>query len=324
MDSKSRKSAGMTSVDMVEAGLKGELDVLWCLGEIFYARCPSRITWRVRLKQFVPRSSGRALRRPNVPRTRGSRFIAARQTRYEQSGGRSIETGPSIQSPPRRDSARGGARYKPEWRILRNAAAAHPERAHTFRLSTTHWRRIGNEKLPGWLRSLPDDAKRSRPQAMRFSTADRVCATAVGSQLPSGRAHFKVIGVPESQLRPIRWIRRKLHRPHRNSCSPPQQAKQFNTLPSAPRWMPLPAHWSGRDAIFSADALALGLKAGDRAVAANQLGRYEGTIFPAPIARGNLQVHWPRGNVLLRHGITDPVAGVPEYNAMVTIEPVPN
>ena len=38
--------------------------------------------------------------------------------------------------------------------------------------------------------------------------------------------------------------------------------------------------------------------------------------------RGNLQVHWPEGNVLIRRGITDALGGVPDYNAQVRIEKV--
>ena len=48
-------------------------------------------------------------------------------------------------------------------------------------------------------------------------------------------------------------------------------------------------------------------------------GRYAGRIFRAPIKPGNLEVHWPEGNVLLGRDI-DPESMEPDYNAMVTIE----
>ena len=41
-------------------------------------------------------------------------------------------------------------------------------------------------------------------------------------------------------------------------------------------------------------------------------------MFLAPITRGNLQVHWPEGNVLIPHGIRDQ-SGVPDYNAVVEV-----
>ena len=52
----------------------------------------------------------------------------------------------------------------------------------------------------------------------------------------------------------------------------------------------------------------------------NDLGRYEGRVFLAPIAPGNLQVHWPEGNVIIRRGVVDKLGGVPDYNAVVRIE----
>jgi len=54
----------------------------------------------------------------------------------------------------------------------------------------------------------------------------------------------------------------------------------------------------------------------------NDLGRLEGKVFLAAIARGNLQVHWPEGNVLIRRGVVDSTGGVPDYNAQVRVEPV--
>ncbi len=59
---------------------------------------------------------------------------------------------------------------------------------------------------------------------------------------------------------------------------------------------------------------------GDRVTLVNETGTLAGTVFPAPIAPGNLQVHWPEGNVLLPRGATDPNSGVPDYNALVGIE----
>jgi hypothetical protein len=52
----------------------------------------------------------------------------------------------------------------------------------------------------------------------------------------------------------------------------------------------------------------------------SEAGRYEGRVFLAPIARGNLQVHWPEGNVIIPRGLHDTLGGVPDYNATVIIE----
>ena len=53
---------------------------------------------------------------------------------------------------------------------------------------------------------------------------------------------------------------------------------------------------------------------------APDIGRYHGSVFLAPIARGNLQIHWPEGNVILRRGVVDVMGGVPDYNAEVTLD----
>ena len=46
----------------------------------------------------------------------------------------------------------------------------------------------------------------------------------------------------------------------------------------------------------------------------------EGRVFLAPIARGNVQAHWPESNVLIATGVVDGTGGVPDYNARVRIE----
>ena len=48
--------------------------------------------------------------------------------------------------------------------------------------------------------------------------------------------------------------------------------------------------------------------------------RVEGRVFLAPLAPGNLQIHWPEGNHLIRRGVEDRGGGVPDYNAHVRIE----
>jgi anaerobic selenocysteine-containing dehydrogenase len=68
------------------------------------------------------------------------------------------------------------------------------------------------------------------------------------------------------------------------------------------------------------DAAALHLKGEDRVALVNDLGRLECRVFLAPIARGNLQVHWPEGNVIIRRGVVEALGGVPDYNAMVNVE----
>ncbi len=68
------------------------------------------------------------------------------------------------------------------------------------------------------------------------------------------------------------------------------------------------------------DAAALHLMKGDRIALVNELGRYEGRVFFAAIAPGNLQIHWPEGNVIIRRDRAERMSGVPDYNALVAVE----
>jgi hypothetical protein len=47
-----------------------------------------------------------------------------------------------------------------------------------------------------------------------------------------------------------------------------------------------------------------------------------GRVRIAPVARGNLQVHWPEAQVLIDRTRRSPEAGIPDYNAIVRIERV--
>lgn len=67
------------------------------------------------------------------------------------------------------------------------------------------------------------------------------------------------------------------------------------------------------------DATKLGLKDGDAVILKNKLGEYKGQVYIAPIQSGNLQVHWPEGNILLDKTKRS-LEGVPDYNAVVRLE----
>jgi molybdopterin-dependent oxidoreductase alpha subunit len=67
------------------------------------------------------------------------------------------------------------------------------------------------------------------------------------------------------------------------------------------------------------DADQLGLKDGDAVILKNELGELKGRVYIAPIKPGNLQVHWPEGNVLLDKSKRSK-EGVPDYNALVRLE----
>ena len=122
-----------------------------------------------------------------------------------------------------------------------------------------------------------------------------------------GKAHFKPVPLPN------------LSRKNGEFEVSTRRGKQFNTLIYAEID---PLTGAARDAVLMNpdDAARMHLAKGDRVVLKNDLGRYDARVFLAPIAPGNLQVHWPEGNVLIPHGIVDRAAGVPDYNTRVTVE----
>ena len=81
-----------------------------------------------------------------------------------------------------------------------------------------------------------------------------------------------------------------------------RRGKQFNSL------------------IYADDAATLYLVNGDAVRLRSEVGAMDGHVFLAPISRGDLQVHWPEGNVLIRSGVVDAGGGVPEYYAWVAVE----
>ncbi len=73
--------------------------------------------------------------------------------------------------------------------------------------------------------------------------------------------------------------------------------------------------------IGSVDAEKLALKDGDEVILKNDSGQYRGRVYISPIKPGNLQIHWPEGNVLLDKTKRS-LEGVPDYNALVSLHKV--
>jgi anaerobic selenocysteine-containing dehydrogenase len=131
-------------------------------------------------------------------------------------------------------------------------------------------------------------------------------------QTSDGKAHFRVVDLPRSVLN---------SQPStvNSFIVSTRRGKQFNTLIYAEVD---PLNGAARDAVLmnAEDAITLELRQNDRITLCNKTGRYEGRVFLAPIARGNLQIHWPEGNVIIPRGLNDTLGGVPDYNATVHLE----
>jgi len=296
---------GLTAVEMVEACARGELDVFFCLGGNFLrtlpepayvaeamAKVPLRIHQDIILtdQMFIEPAEG------------GEVFLLPAKTRYEQDdGGNETSTERRVMFTP--EIPRQVGECRAEWKILRDLAArVHPERAHLLACKS------GWEMREEIARVVPfyDGVQHLRETGDAFQYGGpHLCA---GGNFPTadGKAHLTAVAVPCA------------HQPGHFHVST-RRGKQFNTLIYAETD---PLTGADRDAIFMSgdDAGALHLKHGDSIALVNDLGRYEGRVFIADIAPGNLQVMWPEGNVIIHRGVVDKGGGVPDYNALVRIE----
>jgi anaerobic selenocysteine-containing dehydrogenase len=127
-------------------------------------------------------------------------------------------------------------------------------------------------------------------------------------ETPDGRAHFAPVRPP----RPPEGRDGKL-------LLATRRGKQFNSMVHDSQDALTGA---AREAVLISahDAERLGLASGQEVVVRSATGELRCRVHLAPIAPGNVQVHWPEGNALVASGVRSPEAGIPDYNARVTIE----
>jgi anaerobic selenocysteine-containing dehydrogenase len=311
---------GLTTCEMVEAGARGELDLLYCLGGNFLrtlpepdyvtsamARVPMRVHQDIILTDQMFIEPGDEV------------LLLPAKTRYEQDdGGTETTTERRIIFSPEIPRQVGEA--KAEWKILRElAAATHPERAHLLRCETGQQIRDEIARIVGFYDGI-QHLKNGGDQ-FQYGGA-HLCADGKFATT-DGKAHFRVVKVPQPAGRSDADRARRSE----DGASYPfivstRRGKQFNTLIYAEID---PLNGAARDSVLMNpdDAAALHLRSNDRVALVSETGRYEGRVFLAPIARGNLQIHWPEGNVVIPRGLRDTLGGVPDYNASVTIEKLP-
>jgi molybdopterin-dependent oxidoreductase alpha subunit len=295
---------GLTAPEMVEAGARGELDILYCLGGNFLrtlpdpayvsramANIPVRVHQDIILTDQMFIDSQEAV------------LLLPAKTRYEQEGGgtETITERRVVFSP---ELPREVGEARSEWRILRElAVAVYPERAPELGCETGQAIREEIARIVPFYEGIQNLHKTG--DAFQYGgphlCADGHFATA------DGKAHFRTVPLPTISSEPGTF--------HLST----RRGKQFNTL-IYDEVDPLTG--AARDAVLMNpdDAAALHLTNQDRIALVNVCGRLEGRVFLAPIARGNLQVHWPEGNILLARDRVDTLGGVPDYNADVRVE----
>lgn len=305
---------GLNAVEMIDAAAAGEIDCFYQIGGNFLETLPEPEYVRKAVERIPVRVHQDIVLSPQMmvdPRETVLLLPAA--TRYEQRGGgtettteRRIIFSPEI--PGRRI---GEARS--EWEIpMLIAERARPEARELIHFDDgAAIRREIARAVPSY--SGIEKLERAG-DAVQWGGA-RLCEErgTDGGLRPSfrtadGRAHFSVIEIdgPRASDGKLRLTTRR--------------GKQFNSMVQAQRD---PLTGARRDEVLMSaeDAHRLGLADGAPIIVYNETGRMAGRCRIAEIAPGNVEVHWPEGNVLIRRGMCDPECGIPDYNAMVEIDP---
>lgn len=296
---------GYTAPQMVDAAADGRLDVMFSVGGNFLEVMPdpgfvrdaiARVRTRVYMDIVV---TSQMLIDPS-----DTVVLLPAATRYETPGGvtetsteRRIIFSPEI--PGRRI---GSAR--PEWVVFSDLARrVHPDRAGAVTWTDTPDIRAEIARtVPIYdgiqhLAKAGDQVQYGGPmlcEGWRFPT-------------PDGKAAFSVVEIPDRRV-PDGCYRVTTRR-----------GKQFNSMIQQSK-DPLTKAMRDSVLVSAEDAQREDLSDGDEIALVSDFGRMTGRVRIAPVAQGNIQVHWPEAQVLIDRTRRSPEAGIPDYNAVVRIE----
>ncbi|MEH2220971.1 MAG: FdhF/YdeP family oxidoreductase [Nostoc sp.] len=297
-------SKGLIAPEMISAAHQGELDVLFSVGGNFLEVLPEPDYVEAALKQIPLRvHADIVLSSQMLVEPADTVVLLPATTRYEIPGGvtetnteRRVIFSPEIVG-PRIGEAR------PEWEVfLELARRVKPDLADKLAFANTAAiRQEIAQVVPQYagiqhLQQAGDQFQYGGSHlcfGWNFPTAD-------------GKAHFGVLLPRQREL------------PEGYFLVATRRGKQFNSMVQERKDAITGAM---REAVLinAGDAALLGLKDGDKVILKNDLGELLCQVYIAPIQSGNLQVHWPEGNVLLDKSKRS-LEGVPDYNAIVRLE----
>lgn len=300
-------TAGHTTTEMIDLAHKGALDVMFSSGGNFLEVLPDpgytrdalgRVPMRVHMDIVL---SSQMLVDPA-----DTVVVLPATTRYEMTGGatetsteRRIIYSPEIPGPRIEDA-------RPEWWVFTELAKrVRPELAQRLDFPGTPEIRAEIAKVvPSYagierFKEKGDQLQYGGPHLCaggRFETSD-------------GRGRFSALD-PPSRAAPPGWF-----------FVTTRRGKQFNSIVHEKKDALTGA---GRDSVMMSehDAAALSLSEGDHVVLRNDLGSMDARVKLAPLQPGNVQIHWPEGQVLIDPHRRSPEARIPDYNALVEIVPV--
>jgi molybdopterin-dependent oxidoreductase alpha subunit len=295
---------GLNAVEMINAAHEGKLDVLYSAGGNFLETLPEPDFVREALQRVPLRVHQDIVLSPQMLLDPADTVILLpAQTRYEQKGGGTeTSTERMIYFSPEIPGRRIGE-AKAEWEIFMELAEqVYPERRAQIHFDNAQQIR---DEIP---RAVPFyvgiQYLKKKGDAVQWGGI-RLC-DGPHFKTADGKAYFVALAPPERKLANGQFF------------VTTRRGKQFNSMVQSD-YDPLTG--GRRDDVFMSpeDAKEMVLREGDMVVLKNALGEFRGRVKIVPIRPGNLQVHWPEGNHLIRRGVCDPVCGIPDYNAVVEI-----
>ena len=299
---------GLTAAEMVDVAYGGGLDVFWIVGGNFLETLPDPAASAAALRRVGTRlHQDVVLTSMMLLAPEDTAVIFPATTRYESpGGGTETSTERRIIFSPEVEGRRIGS-AKAEWEVFGEVAArVRPDLSQAVRFRSSQQIReeiaravpvyAGIERLG----RRGDQLQWGGPRLFgdgRFHT-------------PDGKARFSVVELVDRQ------------RPEGSFHVSTRRGKQFNSMVQRDRD---PLTGAARDDVLMAaeDAARMGIVSGDRIRLRSRTGDYVGRALIDEIKPGNLEVHWPEGNVLLSRDEIDRASREPDYNAIVSVERVP-
>jgi len=295
---------GLIAPEMIDAAYEGQLDVLFSVGGNFLEVLPEpdyvegalqRIPLRVHMDIVL---SSQMLVEPA-----DTVVLLPATTRYEVPGGvtettteRRIIFSPEIPGPRIGEAL-------PEWEVfVELAKRVRPDLADKIDFENTATIRQEIAQIV----PLYAGIQHLQQAGDQFQYGGSHLCFGWNFATPDGKAHFTALSLTPKEI------------PEGCFLVATRRGKQFNSMVQERKDAITGAL---REAVLmnAVDAAKLNLKDGDKVILKNELGELVGRIYIAPIQRGNLQVHWPEGNVLLDKSKRS-LEGVPDYNAVVRLE----
>jgi len=297
---------GLNAVEMIDAAHEGKIDLLYSAGGNFLETLPEPDFVREALQRVPLRVHQDIVLSPQMLVDPAETVVLLpAQTRYEQrGGGTETSTERMIYFSPEIPGRRIGE-AKAEWEIFMELA----EQVYPQRCAQIHFENA---------KQIRDEIAKAVPfyVGIQYLKKKGDAVQWGGIRLCDG-PHFKTAD-GKAYFVSLAPIERKLSAGQFNLTT--RRGKQFNSMVQS-EYDPLTG--GRRDDVFMSheDAKALSLQDGVEIILKNDLGEFRGRVKIAPIRPGNLQVHWPEGNHLIRRGIYDPACGIPDYNAVVEVVP---